>query len=77
MKMRPTLIRDLFPGLLAGLTAIMLAGCESWFAADRQAGVIDGPDPISRDVAHTQGGIVHDPTSLSPPPIRREYTNER
>ena len=34
-------------------------------------------DPVSRNIMQSQGGSVRDSMGLTPPPVRREYVEER
>ena len=63
--------------LITSFAALLVAACESSPDPEYRAEGEHGPDPISRDVSHTQGGSIHDPTSLSPPPVHRDYTEDR
>lgn len=59
--------------ILLPLAAILVA-CES--VPSRATGASD-IDPLSRDISQSEGGAVHDPTTLAPPPVRREYVQDR
>jgi hypothetical protein len=60
---------------------VLLGGCESTRSNDpATATLLQNEHPIdglNRNVSESQGGAIQDPYSIYPPPIRRDYTNDR
>lgn len=56
---------------------LLAVACES-MDRPRVSTETDRPiDGLNRNVTAKQGGAIHDPTSLSPPPVRRDYATDR
>ena len=67
--------------LLLTTPLLFWCGCESTQAPNpATATLLQNERPIdgmSRNVGENQGGAIHDPYTLSPPPVRRDYASER